>query len=84
MILSSLSIRSSEVFISFEYSFSSFSVLVAAVFEYYAGKGGNTDVTVLGIKDEFIPHGSVSEQLAFCGLDEAGIYAALAEKLFNS
>lgn len=32
MILSSLSIRSSEVLISFEYSFSSFSVLVAAFF----------------------------------------------------
>ena len=57
----------------------------AAVCEYYAGKnGGNTEVTVLGIKDEFIPHGSVSEQLASCGLDEAGIYASLAEKLFNS
>ncbi len=53
----------------------------AAVCEYYVGKGGNTDVTVLGIKDEFIPHGSVSEQLASCGLDEAGIYAALVEKL---
>ena len=53
----------------------------AAVCEYYAEKGGNTDVIVLGIKDEFIPHGSVSEQLASCGLDEAGIYASLAEKL---
>lgn len=53
----------------------------AAVCKYYAEKGGGTRVSVLGIKDEFIPHGSVSEQLAYCGLDEAGIYSALTEKL---
>ncbi len=52
----------------------------AAVSEYYAGKEVGTTVTVLGIKDAFVPHGSVSKQLASCGIDEDGIYSALIEK----
>lgn len=52
----------------------------AAVAEYYAAHGGNTPVKVLGIKDEFIPHGSVKEQLSLCGLDEEGIYSSISRE----
>lgn len=52
----------------------------AAVAEFYAAHGGNTAVKILGIKDEFIPHGSVKEQLELCGLNEDGIYSSLLEE----
>lgn len=45
----------------------------SAVNEYLADKGVALPIKNIGIKDEFIAHGSYAEQLAECQLDEKGI-----------
>lgn len=45
----------------------------SAVNEYLVNKQTDVHVLNLGIADEFIEHGSHTEQLAECGLDEAGV-----------
>lgn len=52
----------------------------AEVASYYAADG-KTRVYIKGVPDEFIPHGSVKEQLDYCGLSEEGIYSAVKENL---
>ncbi|MDO4450088.1 MAG: 1-deoxy-D-xylulose-5-phosphate synthase [Moraxella sp.] len=49
----------------------------SAVNEYLASRGVTVPIKNLGIKDEFIAHGSHAEQLAECGLDKEGILASL-------
>jgi 1-deoxy-D-xylulose-5-phosphate synthase len=51
----------------------------SAVNEVLLEQGANIRVLNLGIPDQFIGHGSYEEQLAECGLDMAGILAAIAE-----
>ena len=51
----------------------------SAVNEYVLNHHPNANVKIrnLGIPDRFIAHGSPAEQLADCGLDEAGILASV-------
>ncbi|WP_066800286.1 1-deoxy-D-xylulose-5-phosphate synthase [Moraxella oblonga] len=51
----------------------------SAVNEYLASRGITLPIKNLGIKDEFIAHGSHAEQLAECGLDEQGILGTLTK-----
>ena len=50
----------------------------SAVNEVLQKQGTEIRVLNLGIPDQFIGHGSHQEQLAECGLDKAGILAAIA------
>jgi 1-deoxy-D-xylulose-5-phosphate synthase len=53
----------------------------AAVLEFLAAAGLDCEVVVLGIPDRFIGHGDTARQLAQCGLDAAGIRAAIEQRL---
>ncbi|ELA09042.1 1-deoxy-D-xylulose-5-phosphate synthase [Moraxella macacae 0408225] len=46
-------------------------------------KGPVPNVLNIGIDDKFIPHGSHSEQLAYCGLDVDGVVAKITRFLDN-
>lgn len=48
----------------------------SAVLEYYAEKHLALEVTVLGLPDKFVPHGSVAQLKADCGIDVEGILTA--------
>lgn len=59
----------------------------SGVNEYVMAQAIEKNVTPLnvlniGIADQFIPHGSHAEQLAYCGLDVAGVTEKI-KKLFN-
>ena len=57
--------------------------LGSAVLEYYASKGCTIPVTVLGLPDQFVTHGSVSQLHKDCGIDTESIIAAcLKDKSF--
>lgn len=50
----------------------------SAVLEFFADNGyNNLNVHRLGIKDEFVTHGSINELLDYCKLDEEGILESL-------
>lgn len=53
----------------------------AAVSELLASKNVLVSMLHLGIRDAYIEHGSPAEMLADCGLDEAGIYHAIHDRL---
>lgn len=53
----------------------------SAVLEVLAQAGVHSNVLILGIPDRYIDHASPSEQYADCGLDVAGILAAVEQKL---
>ncbi|MCL1622934.1 1-deoxy-D-xylulose-5-phosphate synthase [Moraxella sp. Tifton1] len=55
----------------------------SALNEYLANQGVCLPIKNLGIKDEFIAHGSHAEQLAECQLDESGIRQQLSMLLHN-
>ena len=40
-----------------------------AVSQYYQNLNNDVRVFSFGVKDEFIPHGKVSEQMDYCGLN---------------
>ena len=44
--------------------------------EGYQGK-----IKMLGLPDEFIPHGTPAEQRHYCGIDADGIYQSAKELL---
>lgn len=49
----------------------------SGVMEWAAENGFKNKIIRLGIPDFFVPHGSVEQQLRFCGLDVEGIVNAL-------
>ncbi|MCD8386433.1 MAG: 1-deoxy-D-xylulose-5-phosphate synthase [Bacteroidales bacterium] len=51
--------------------------LGSAVLEYFAEKGYDNHVTVLGLPDRFVKHGTVAEQKAEVGLDPESISKAI-------
>ena len=53
----------------------------SAVTEYLHHIGVTVAVLQLGIPDHFLEHGSHRQQLAECGLDSAGILAAIEQRL---
>ncbi len=53
----------------------------SAVTEYFNAKGIDIAVLQLGLPDTFVEHGTHSQQLAQCGLDAAGIEAAIRRRL---
>lgn len=53
----------------------------SAVLEVLAQACVHSNVLILGIPDRYIDHASPSEQYADCGLDVAGILAAVEQKL---
>ncbi len=53
--------------------------LGSAVVEYYAEKGVKTPVKVLGIPDQFIAHGPVSQLQKDCGIDTDTLVDALSD-----
>ncbi len=53
----------------------------AAVSELLASENVLIPMLHLGIRDAYIEHGSPAEMLADCGLDEAGIYHAIYDRL---
>jgi 1-deoxy-D-xylulose-5-phosphate synthase len=52
----------------------------SAVAEWLAGQGIEKPILILGLPDEFIEHASREEILADCGLDAAGVRAALLQR----
>lgn len=50
------------------------------VSEYYSSIGEDTKVIKFGIKDEFVSHGSVEDQLAFSGLCEKNVIDIIGRK----
>ena len=54
-----------------------------SVLKYYAENGIKADVLPMGVKDKFIPHGSVDEQMAMNGLDKKTIEKKISERLKN-
>ncbi|MDR1407558.1 MAG: 1-deoxy-D-xylulose-5-phosphate synthase [Tannerella sp.] len=55
--------------------------LGSAVVEFMAENGYTPQVKRIGIKDEFVEHGSIPELYRQCGLDAAGIAATVREFL---
>lgn len=53
--------------------------LGSAVVEYYAEKGVKTPVKVLGIPDQFVAHGPVSQLQKDCGIDTDTLVYALSD-----
>ena len=53
----------------------------SAVLEFLQRQGIKTEVLQLGLPDRFVDHGDQALQLASCGLDAAGIEAAIRERL---
>ena len=53
--------------------------LGSAVVEYYAEKGVKTPVKVLGIPDQFVAHGPVSQLQKDCGIDTDTLVDALSD-----
>ncbi len=53
----------------------------SAVTEWLAGRPGTLSLLQLGLPDRFVEHGDHGGQLAACGLDPAGIEAAIRRKL---
>ncbi len=53
----------------------------AAVIETLQGLGVQTSVLLLGLPDKFIEHSTPEAMLAACGLDAAGIIAAIEKRL---
>ena len=53
----------------------------AAVMETLQAMDVQTDILVLGLPDVFIDHGTPETMLADCGLDAAGIVAAIKKKM---
>lgn len=45
----------------------------SAVLEYFASMGATTKVSLLGIPDNFVPHGSIAQLQHECGIDVDGI-----------
>jgi 1-deoxy-D-xylulose-5-phosphate synthase len=52
----------------------------SAVAEWLAAQGIDKPILILGLPDEFIEHASREEILADCGLDAAGVRAALLQR----
>jgi len=52
----------------------------SAVMEALAAAGIDRPVLALGLPDQFIEHGDPAKLLALCGLDEAGIEAAILQR----
>lgn len=52
----------------------------SAVLECLSAKGINIPVLQLGLPDRYVDHGEQKEQLAECGLDAAGIEAAIRKR----
>jgi 1-deoxy-D-xylulose-5-phosphate synthase len=53
----------------------------SAVLECLAAGGMATSVLQLGIPDRYVEHGTQDEQYADCGIDAAGIIAAIRARL---
>lgn len=53
--------------------------LGSAVLEYFAAKGYEAPVTVLGLPDEFVTQGTVAQLKALCGLDPESIKKAIVK-----
>ena len=53
----------------------------SAVAEALEAAGLVKNLLMLGLPDQFIEHGAPEAQLAFCGLDAAGIQAAIEKRL---
>ncbi len=51
--------------------------LGSAVLEYFAAKGYESPVTVLGLPDKFVTQGTVAQLKALCGLDPESIKKAI-------
>ncbi len=49
----------------------------SAVEDFFARHGYSVKVKKLGVPDRFIPHGTIAEQRAMCGLDPDSIYQAI-------
>ena len=56
----------------------------SAVLESLAAQGLATPVLQLGLPDQFVEHGDPAQLLADCGLDRAGIVAAVRARLGSS
>jgi 1-deoxy-D-xylulose-5-phosphate synthase len=53
--------------------------LGSAVVEFMAESGYSSQVKRIGIKDEFVGHGNISELYRLCGMDAAGIAETIRE-----
>ena len=53
----------------------------SAVAEALHAAGNQTAILQLGLPDRYIEHGNHEKMLAACGLDAAGIAAAIEKKL---
>ncbi len=53
----------------------------SAVAEFMQANGYPCRVTILGIGDNFVPHGKTSELFSLCGLDEAGVETTIRNRL---
>ena len=51
--------------------------LGSAVLEYFASVGATVPVTLLGVPDHFVPHGSVAQLQHDCGIDVEGIISEI-------
>lgn len=50
----------------------------SGVVEFFADNGYDVKVIRLGVPDKFIEHGTMDELYSLCGIDSAGIYAAIS------
>lgn len=55
----------------------------SAVLRFYADNGIKADVLPIGVKDSFVPHGSMEEQRKLNGLDKESIERKILERLKN-
>ncbi|MBR6440823.1 MAG: 1-deoxy-D-xylulose-5-phosphate synthase, partial [Bacteroidales bacterium] len=55
--------------------------LGSAVVEYYNSQFNNSTITTLGLPDEYVTHGSVSQLQKDCGIDPEGIARACKENI---
>ena len=55
----------------------------SAVMEFMSDNGYDVSIKRIGIKDNFVQHGSVDELYKICGLDEDSIYSSIIQ-LTNS
>lgn len=55
----------------------------SAVLEYFASVGTNVPVELLGVPDNFVPHGSVAQLQHDCGIDVEGIIGAISDDKYD-
>jgi len=55
----------------------------SGVLDFVSMNGYSAKVTVMGVPDKFIPHGTVAELHRMCGFDAEGIYQTIVKAFKN-